>query len=112
MRNIIILILSILSISANAAATNSSRMSVTSIESRASGVHDIYFSNTVPDQGCNLTDRANLDERLVAGKSMFSVLLSSFMANKEVVIRVDGCLAAPTIIKVQVYQQKKGSDSN
>ena len=104
MRYIFILILSFLSISANAAATNSARMSVTSIESRYYGVHDIYFSGTVPDQGCNLTDRANLDESLVGGKSMFSVLLSAFMANKEVVIRVDGCLAAPKIIKVQVYQ--------
>ena len=86
------------------AATNSAKMKVTSIESRESGQHDIRFDGVVPDQECSLSDRAILDESLTGGKSMFSILLAAFMSEKDLVIRVDGCLSAPKIIKVQVYQ--------
>ncbi|MEP0177616.1 MAG: hypothetical protein ABJD02_03435 [Paraglaciecola sp.] len=104
MRILIFMIVILISNSAFSAATNSARMKVTSIESRESGQHDIYFDGVVPDQGCSLSDRAILDESLTGGKSMFSVLLAAFMSEKGLVIRVNGCLSAPKIIKVQVYQ--------
>lgn len=104
MRILIFVIAILMSSSAFSAATNSAKMKVTSIESRESGLHDIRFDGVVPDQGCELSDRAILDETLTGGKSMFSVLLAAFISEKELVIRVDGCLTAPKIIKVQVYQ--------
>ena len=103
MSRIVILILFIFASNINA-AENSAKMSIKNIESRESGAHDIYFYGTVPDQGCSLTDRGILDETLTGGKTMFSVLLAAFMADKQVVVRVDGCLAAPKIVKVQLYQ--------
>jgi len=103
MRLFFVLIAVLIANSCFAVATNSEKMSITSIESRESGQHDIYFNGAVPDQGCNLADRAILDESLTGGKSMFSVLLSAFVSGKDVAIRVDGCLSAPKIIKVQVF---------
>lgn len=104
MRVFFMLIFILIANSSFAAAINSGKMTVKAIESRESGQHDIFFNGTVPEQGCGLADRAILDESLTGGKSMFSVLLTAFTTGKDVVIRVDGCLAAPKIVKVLVYQ--------
>lgn len=87
------------------APANSIRMTVSSVESRSSGNHDIYFNGDVPKQGCSVGDRAVVMEALPGGKAMFSTVLTAFSLNKKVVIRVDGCLSgyAAKVIKVQVF---------
>ena len=86
-------------------AANFGQTNVTSIESRSSGRHDIYFSVAVPTQHCAIENRALLDEQATGGKSMLSVLLSALVSGKEVVVRVDGCLDdRPNIVKVRIYQ--------
>lgn len=87
------------------AATNFGKMNVTSIESRDTGYHEVYFSVAVPEQGCVHNNRALLNEESTGGKAMLSILLSSLVSGKEVVVRVDGCFDnRPNITKVQIYQ--------
>ncbi len=88
-----------------AVAANSGKMNVTSIESRSSGNHDVFFSAAVPTQGCSIENRALLNEQSTGGRTMLSILLSSLVSGKQVIVRVDGCLdSRPNIIKVKIHQ--------
>ncbi len=87
------------------AAANSSSGTITSIESRETGLHDIYFSNDIPGEGCILTDRAAINEITspIGSKTMLSVAIAAMMSGKTAVIRVDGCTDdRPKIVKIKI----------
>ena len=101
------------------AAQNSGVMRVSSIVSRDSGSHAIFFQPesyngpyAVPDQGCALSDRAVIVEQTAGGGTMLQVILSALTNSKRVLIQVDGCtpldpatplVTAPKVTKVQIY---------
>jgi len=85
-------------------ASSSGQMNITSIEARDSGLHDLYFTAAVPGEGCQLTDRAAIDENSIGAKTMLSVALTAFTSGKKVVVEVNGCTTnRPKIIRLQVF---------
>lgn len=93
------------------AADNSGIAQISSIESRESGYHALYLSGAIPSQGCSLVDRAIIVETSGSGKSLLGIALSAMLSNRQVILRVDGCvgidpsstLTAARILKVQIY---------
>lgn len=94
------------------AGENSSRTKVKSIESRSSGEHAVYLDGVVPDQNCTHGDRAVIVETDVGGKVLLSVALAALTADREVIVRVDGCtqlnpeesFTAPKVVKLHVFR--------
>lgn len=103
LKKLIFIFLVLFSFILQAEGLNSTTMKVISIESQNNASHDIYFSDTVPTQGCSIEDRAAVNGTTDGDKFMASVLLSAFISGKEVVIRVDNCLAdRPKITKIRI----------
>lgn len=112
-KHIISAILVLASTGVFADAANSIQMKVTSIVSRDSGSHTIYFSGTIPTQNCSHEDRGIIIESGSTGKSyMLTTALTALTSQKNVIIRVDGCSlinpdsstnTAPKIVKFQIF---------
>ena len=89
------------------AAQNSAQGFITSIEVRESGLHNVFFSEAVPDEGCTKDDRAII----VDEGAVYKAALLSFAGQVTTVLRVDGCAfldtgsteTAPRVIKVRVF---------
>ena len=81
-----------------------------SIETRESGFHAVFLNVEVPDEGCDLTDRAIIVATTDGGRAMFNTALMAFVNGRRAVVRVDGCislapgssLTAPRAVKVQI----------
>ncbi len=89
----------------NSVVTKISRM-----VSRDNGQHNLYIMDTVPDQNCDLTDRAVLTETSSSHKAMYASALTAFLNSVNVVLRVEGCTdanqdgspTAPKVTKVEL----------
>jgi len=94
-------------------AVNVDASRIESIEVRSSGAHAVYLVGSMPSSSCTYNDRAIiLDNGSVGGKALLDTALAAFIANKTVIIRVDGCaflnpeassVTSPRIIKIQVF---------
>ncbi len=98
---------------APAFAVNTVPAFVESLETRDTGYHAVYLSESVPSQNCTLPDRAVVDENDVGSKTQFSALLAALASGKKVVVGVDGCVqigvdspatTAPRVVKVHLYR--------
>ncbi len=112
LKNIILgMLLSFVAIN-SIAATNTSMVKITSIESRSVGYHALFASGSIPaDQNCSLTDRAIIIESDSSSKTMLSISLTALVSDKDVIIQVSGCSkihpdyadTAPVVTKVQIF---------
>ena len=79
-------------------------------ELRESGLHAVFLSAPIPDEGCDRIDRAILDPRSRASDAFLESIRSANTNNRLVRLRVDGCIqidfgtliTAPRVIKVDV----------
>ena len=94
------------------AAENTQSMKLFSIESRESGSHALYFTGSIPNQGCTLSDRAVIVESSPGGGTMLQVAFTALTTRQLVIARVDGCvpinppdttITAPKVTKLQIY---------
>lgn len=88
---------------------------VDSLETRNTGYHGVWLSESIPSQNCTLSDRAVVDETDLGSKTQFSTLLAALASGKKVIVGVDGCVqigvvvdgtirTAPRVVKVQLYR--------
>lgn len=95
-----------------AKAGNSPSGGIRSIETRDSGFQAVYLTAAVPDESCDLADRAIIVSTTDAGRAMFDTAMMALVHAKAVIVRVDGCvsiapetsLTAPRVIKVQIFR--------
>lgn len=95
------------------ADANSSIDIIDTIESRDNGYHAIFLQGGVPDESCDLTDRAILANSSAGGQAMLDVALAALINHRSVILRVSGCsvispdqahLTAPSLKKVQIMR--------
>ena len=91
-------------------AQNSPISGIRSIETRESGLYAVYLNVDVPDEGCDLMDRAIIVGTTDTGRAMFDTALTGLAQRRGALVRVEGCipigpgssLTAPRAVKVQI----------
>ena len=103
-----ILLCMLVATSTYAGEVTPNKVRITTIESRSSANHDIYFDQFLPGlSGTTCSEpgiRAKLNSNHEGGKEMFATALAALMSDKDVKILIDGCTGTlPNIQKVQIY---------
>lgn len=73
-------------------AVNSEVQKISTIVARDSGYHALFLANSTPDLKCTLNDRVIILETDIGGKTLVSTALAAFTSNKNVEVRVSGCV--------------------
>ena len=92
------------------AAQNLANVTVTTVDTRITGETAVFFSGTVPNEGCTLTTRAIIEPGNTGTDDMVAAALTTKTSGETVGIRVDGCTGigdgvntAPKIVRFSVY---------
>ena len=83
---------------------------VRKVETRFHGIHSVYIDEAIPDQGCDLSDRAVVNTvEDPGGLLMVEVAKDALLWNKNIIMRIDGCVpfnrvgaTAPRIIRLEI----------
>lgn len=89
---------------------NSALTSVSAVETRDSGIHAIYLNDAIPDEGCDLTDRAIVLGTQDHGGAMLDAAMTALAYSRRVVVRVEGCsvltpaskTTAPRVVRILI----------
>ena len=64
---------------------------VTQVTARDNGMYVVFLSG-IPDQGCDVSDRAALSPNLTGAKNILSTIQLAMAAHWKIALFVDGCI--------------------